>query len=310
MRLPRNPLPLIGALALLCGCQLTPSDRVQRARDALYAKDPKKALAEFRLALDGLELKHSPEARVLRAVALKGVADTYFLELHDIRQAVGAYKDLIAQCPEAKETLDARITLAGILSDDYHDLRAAITELTAALARNPPQSAELHYDVAKLYFQLADYRQCELESAQLERSFETSAFVDDAMLLQAQAVAMQEGRRRDAEALFEKLATRFPESELAPHAWFELGKLYAEEDRDSEAIDAWVKALAHHPDPALVQGAIARVRRRITKTTAEVGAKAAFARAQPKPVARPGHKLTSVEAAGGTAEEAKHDYGD
>lgn len=307
MRLLRLHLALIASLAL-CACQISPAARVQRARDALYDKDPKKALAEFRLALDGLEHLDTPEARVLKAVALKGVADTYFLELNDVRQAVTAYKELIAQCPEAKETLDARLTLAGILADDYHDLRAAITELTAALARNPPQSAELHYDVAKLYFQLGDFRQCELESVQLVKTFETSAFVDDALFLEAQAVAMQEGRRRDAEALFEKLPARFPDSELAPHAWFELGKLYAEEERNSEAIDAWVKALAHHPDPALVQAAIARVRRRITKNTVEVGVKAAFAK--PKPPAAPGHKLTSVEAAGGTAEEAKHDYGD
>lgn len=308
MRSSHLHLALIVPLALLCACQLAPAERVQRARDALYDKDPKKALAEFRLALDGLEQKSTPEARVLKAVALKGVADTYFLELHDVRQAVTAYKEVIAQCPESKETLDARITLAGILADDYHDLRAAITELTAALARNPPQSAELHYDVAKLYFQLGDFRQCELETAQLVKTFETSAFVDDALFLEAQAVAMQEGRRRDAEALFEKLPLRFPESELSPHAYFELGKLYAEEDRDSEAIDAWVKALAHHPDPALVQAAISRVRRRITKNNVEVGVKAAFAK--PKPVAKPAHKLTSVEAAGGTAEEAKHDFGD
>lgn len=306
---PRLVLALISGAALLGACQLAPADRVQRARDALYAKDPKRALAEFRLALDGLEHQDSPESRVLKASALKGAADIEYLELHDVRQAVSAYKELIAECPEAKETLDARITLANILAEDYHDLRGAITELTAALARNPPQSAELHYDVAKLYFQLGDFRQCELETAQLVKTFETSAFVDDAMFLQGQAVAMQEGRRRDAEALFLKLPAQFPDSELAPHALFELGKLYAEEDRNAEAIDTWVKALAHHPDPALVQAAISRVRQRITRMSVEVGAKAAFAKAK-RPVARPGHKLTSVEAAGGTAEEAKHDIGD
>ena len=305
----RAPLLLVVALA---GCQIGPKERIQRAHDALFNKDAKRALAEYRLALDALEHDATPEAEIMKAQALKGAADIYYLENRDVRQAVSVYKELIAQCPEAKETLDARITLADILVTYYRDPRGAITELTAALARNPPQSAELHYQVAKLYYQVDDFHQAELEADALVKGYEASNYVDDAMFLEAQAVAM-ENRRPDAERLFKELVDRFPDSELAPYAQFELGKLYAEANQNDQAIDVWVKALARHPDPALVQAAIARVRARITHITPRgVGAQAAFDHLPGQAHARvvpASHHLTSLEAAGGTAEQAAHEKG-
>jgi predicted Zn-dependent protease len=304
-------IPLLAVLAL-AACQVGPKERIRRAHDALYAKDAKKALAEYRLALDGLEREDTPEVPLLKAQALKGAADIYYLENRDVRQAVSIYKELIAQCPEAKETLDARIALADILAEYYRDPRGAITELTAALARNPPQSAELHYQVAKLYFQVADYRQAELEADALVKHYEASTYVDDAMFLEAQAVAMED-RKPDAERLFKDLVDRFPDSELAPYAQFELGKLYADANQNDAAIEIWVKALAHHPDPTLVQAAIARVRERITHLTPRgVGAQAAFDHLPGQAHARvvsASHHLTSLEAAGGTADEAAHERG-
>jgi hypothetical protein len=99
------------------------------------------------------------------------------------RQAVAVYRELIQQCPEARESLEAHVILADILRSNFRDLRGAINELTAAIARNPPQSAELTYQVAKLYFELGDYQQSALEAQRVFTRYETSAFVDDAMFL-------------------------------------------------------------------------------------------------------------------------------
>jgi tetratricopeptide (TPR) repeat protein len=309
MRLAAPALSLLAVLGLW-GCQMSPSERVHRAKDAVYDKKPSLALRQYRLALDGLEHDDSPSANVLRAKALRGTGDVYYLELHDIRQAVATYKELITQCPEAPETMDARVMLAEILRTYYRDLRGAIAELDAALARNPPQSAELRYQVAKLYFELGDYQQAELEAEKLLMAYETSPLVADAMFLIAQALGMREGMHADAAKAYEALIERFPEAELAPHALFELGKLKAEGNENDEAIAIWVKALKRHPDPKVVQQAIARVRKRITQTTPTAyGQHAAFERGHARDGIKLNHK-TSVEAVGGTAEEAKHDYGD
>lgn len=288
-------LGAFGALLLallLPGCKPDAQEHIRRAKDAVFEKRPREALANYLAALNQLARDDSPEAQVLRARVLRGAADLYYLELREIPEAISVYRELIQRCPEAPETLEARIHLAHILRAYGRDLRGAINELTAAIARNPPQSAELNYEVAKLYFELGDYRQCELEAEALAKKYETSAFVDDALLLRAQAISMMEGRRADAARAFQDLVDRFPQSELQPHALFELGKLRAEVGEHERAIEAWVASLERHPDPKVVQDAIARTRSRMLATTpGKIGdSKTAFDRhlvARPAPPPRP-----------------------
>jgi len=304
---------LLAVVLCLCACKRTDAPtRLQTAREKLYVHQPQAALEEYRLALDSLDRDESKEAAVYRARALRGAADTYYLELRDFKRAVEVYRELSQLCPEAPETLEGRLHLADILQTQFHDLRGAITELTAALARNPPQSAELSYRVAKLYFELADYQQAELEAAGMVRKFETSPYVDDALLLRGQALAMMEGRHPEALKAFESLAEKFPDSELQPHALFEAGKLRAEAGENEKAIETWVEALKRHPDPNVVQLVISKVRRQLRATTPnKVGdAALAFDRevrvATPIATAIPPAKMpkTSIEAVGGTPDEA------
>jgi TolA-binding protein len=301
------------AAAALClalaGCKQGAAEHLRLAKDQVFEKHPEEGLREYRLALDVLEKDDTAEAQVYRARALRGAADIYYLELRDMRKAVEVYRELIQECPEAPETLEARIHLAEILRTHYRDVRGAINELTAAIARNPPQSAELNYQVAKLYFELGDYQQCEIEALNVERKYEASSFVDDAMLLRGQAQSMMDGHRADAMHTFQDLAERFPDSELQPHALYELGKLRADAGDLEKAIEAWVQALARHPDPQVVQGSITRARKRMKSTTPRhIGDEAAaFDRDNPAVVAaeaKGAAPKTSVEAAGGSAEEA------
>jgi tetratricopeptide (TPR) repeat protein len=300
---------LVGLGLLLSGCREQPTDHLQKARDAIFEKRPDEALVEYRKAFDMLRLSDTPEARVLRARALKGAADVFWLEQRKVKEAVGVYRELIAQCSESPEAQEGRIILAELLRVHYRDLRGAIDQLTEALKRNPPQGAELQYEVAKLYFELGDYQQCELEARKLAERFTTSPLVDDALFLQAQALSMMEGRRQEASRAYADLRARFPDSELAPRALFEMGKLKAEASDYEKAIELWVEALKTHPEPKVLQDYITRARRRLTNTTPEaVGRAAAFdqgAQARNAPPPR-----NSVEAVGGSADEATRDHGD
>jgi len=306
------------ALFLLAGCRKDDAPaHLERARTALFEQKADVALAEYKLTLDLLERDSSAQAQVYRARALRGAADTYYFELQDSKRAVEVYKELITTCPEAPETLDGRIHLADLLQHEFRDLRGAIAQLTAALARNPPQSAELAYKVATLYFELQDYGQCEIESANVAQRFETSGYVDDALYLRGQALAMIDGRREDAKRAYREVIDRFPDSELRPHALFELGRLTAESGEGEHAIELWVEALKTHPQPGVVQDSIARVRKRLRATTPQrVGDPAkAFDWDVPgnavveRPVVEPPKPMpkTSIEAVGGTAEEAERE---
>ena len=310
----RAPWLLICAALLVWVASCRKSDVSQHlaaAKMAVFEKKPEEALREYRLAIEALDKDTSPQSVVYRARALRGAADTYYLELRDFRRAVQVYRELIQQCPEAPETLEGRIHLADVLEREFRDLRGAIAELTAALARNPPQSAEISFRVAELYFELADYQQCELEAAKMADKFETSAYVDDALFLRGQALAMVDERKADAQRVYQYLIERFPESELTPHAMFELGKLRADAGDEEKAIEIWVEAIKRHPQPSVVQSVIARVRKQLIATTpSQIGnAAKAFDRDVPQPPvaqASPAKKMakTSVEAVGGSADEA------
>ena len=301
---------LLWALAST-GCAEDATARIRRARNAVFEKQPERALKEYRLALDLIERDDSAEAKVLQARALKGAADVYYLEVRDFRRAAEVYQELLRSCPEAPESLQARIQLADLLQVHFHDLRGAITALTGAIDRNAPESAELTYRVAKLYFELGDYQQASLESRRVQERYETSPYVDDAALLEAQSVGMMEGRAADAFRLLQGVVNTHPESELVPHALYELGKVKAEQGEREAAIDLWVRALERHPDPQLVQNSIARVRRQIAeRTPAGVGNRTlALQRGPPPPIQMVKHR-TSLEAAGGSAEDAKRETGD
>lgn len=290
---------------------------LERARTAQFLQKPDVAIAEYKLALDLLARDVSPEANLYRARALRGAADLYAFQLKDPRRAVEVYRELITVCPEAPETLEGRLHLAGLLWHQFRDLRGAIAEYTSALARNPPQSAELTFTVAKLYFELQDYEQCELEAGKVTQKFETSPWVDDALYLRGQALAMMEGKKPEAQRVFLDLVDRFPESELCAHALVELGRLKADAGEPEQAIELWVSALKSHPTPQAVQQQIALVRGRLRATTPrKVGdATSAFdwdkrvvqlPEEEAAPVKRPPAK-TSAEAVGGTAEEAERE---
>jgi len=294
----------------LTGCNKTPEDHLRLAHDAIFDKNPHRALEEYRHALDLLERSGSTQAPGLRARALLGAADVYYLELRDPPRAVEIYRELIQSFPDAPETLTARLQLAQILRVHYRDLRGAISELAAAIAQNPPQSAELKYEVAKLYFELSDFQQCELEADAVVQKYGASAYVERALFLKAQALEMVEGKHAEATCAFQDLIDRFPHSELQPHALFEIGKMRAEAGELESAIEIWVRALKNHPDPEVVQSAISRLRKRIEATTpARVGLAALKERQQAKGLLRPAPR-TSIEAAGGSAEEAARDRGE
>jgi tetratricopeptide (TPR) repeat protein len=297
-------------LLLFFGCaQRDASAYLELARSELAHDDARAALRDYKHALDLVEHEVAPQAQLYRARALRGAADTYFLHLGDVKRASEVYRELIAQCPEAPETLEGRLHLATILQRDFQDLPGSIAALTEALARNPPQSAELSYRVAGLYFEIRDYKQCEIEALKVTEKYEASGFAPKGQFLRGQALSMMEGRRKEAEKVYLELVSRFPDSDLQPQAFFEIGRLKAEAGEHEKAIEYWVQALKRHPDPKLVQSAIARAKNRLRATVPDHVGNAVLAFDQKSnPAAahvtarRP---KSSIEAMGGSSEEAK-----
>jgi tetratricopeptide (TPR) repeat protein len=305
---------LVAALSLSACKRSDAPTHLEAARAALFAQKPEVALSEYKLALDALERQQGPEVTLYRARALRGAADIYAFQLHEPKRAVEVYRELITTCPEAPETMEGRLHLAELLRHEFRDIRAAIAELTAALARNPPQSAELAYKVATLYFELRDYQQVTIEADVVIRKYEASAWVDDALYLKGQALSMMDGRKPEAQRSYTELVDRFPDSPLKPHALVELGRLKVDQGESERAIEYWVESLKTHPDPKVVQTAIARVRAHLRATTPDAvgdpmkafdwGVPGAAVSEGGRPLVLP---KTSAEAVGASKEEAERE---
>ena len=80
----------VAVLAALAACSRSGPEHLVRARELVYSRKPQAALREYRSALDAVEKSEGPEAARIRAQALRGAADVYWLELHDVPKAVSS----------------------------------------------------------------------------------------------------------------------------------------------------------------------------------------------------------------------------
>jgi len=254
---------LLAALAVSSGCKRTAEQHFRAAQDARYRGDPGAALVEYQLAREVAKGKHSPQAERLETRALWEAADACYGELKEPAQAAALYRELISTRPDAAEALAARVKLAEILRSDLNDLPGAIFQLAAAIALRP--SADLHYELAKLYFATGDYGPCATECDAILQRHASASIAARAALLEAQALQMIDGRSSEAIRLLEQLVVQFPSPELKALALHELGRMQSEAGDHESAIEHLVRALSTHPNPTIVQSAIASARRRLEK---------------------------------------------
>ncbi len=262
-RSPRRSLCLLLLAALAVGpaCKRTAEQHFRAAQDARYRGDPRAALLEYQLAREVAQGEHSPQAARIKTRALWEAGEACDAELKQPAQAAALYRELIGTQPDAPEALPARVKLAEILRRDLNDLPGAISQLAAAIALRP--SAGLHYELAKLYFAAGNYGPCAAECDVILQRYGASSIAARADLLEAQALQMIDGRRSEAIRLLEQLVAHFPSPELKALALHELGRMQGEAGDLESAIEQLVRALRTHPNPSMVQSAIASARRRL-----------------------------------------------
>lgn len=263
----RALVTIIGALALaLAGCQSSVANRLERARQLAFAGKAQEAAAEYR-ALHAFLDEEDGEDEVMREARAESLArygDLSYLELRDYRSAAEAYRTLIADLPSHEEAWAAREKLADLSKRFLSDPSEAIAQWQALAESGRPDSERFAYLAAKTYFEQQQYEQVRKECAALADRAPGSKWAADALFLLATAWQF-EGEHDQAVSAFEEVERRWPDSELAARARFQIGDARLAMDDPEAALASYLEALKRHPDPQRVQAEILRARRRLAE---------------------------------------------
>lgn len=250
---------LLGALA--AGCQSGVESRLEHARELVFQDRPQAAVAEYRSLLVRLEGDERPFARDARIEAYSRIADLSYVALRDYQAAADAYRALITEAPEAEESWAAREKLADLSRRYLGDFAEAINQWQILATSGRPDAGRFGYQVAKAYFERRDYEQCRSESRIVAEREGDGKWAHDALFLLATAFQF-EGKHEEAVSAFQEIRERWPDTEIAARAAYQVGQSLLAQDDPDGALEAYLDALQRHPDPQRVQADIARARSR------------------------------------------------
>ncbi|AKU93190.1 tetratricopeptide repeat protein [Vulgatibacter incomptus] len=258
-------LALVAALSV-SGCKSSVESRLQRARDLTFAGKAQQAAAEFRTLLTYLDDVSADDDASLaaRVESLARLGDLSYLDLRDYRGAASAYRRLIALAPAHEESIAAREKLAELSRRFFNDLPEAIGQWQALAALEGPDADRFGYLVTNGYFELREYEQSRKEAAALAARSPESKWTGDALFVAGSAWQFEE-KHGEAIVAFEEVERRFPDSELASRARFQIGVEQLALREPESALASFVQALKRHPDPQSVQAQISRARRQVAE---------------------------------------------
>jgi len=268
---------LVASTLFFAACQSSVEVRLERARELSFAGQSKEAAAEYGALLTLLEGAESNERNdAAKVETLARLGDLRYLTLRDYRGAADAYRRLIREAPASEEAWAAREKLADLSRRFFDDLNEAIAQWQALAASGRPDADRFSYLVAKSYFELQDYEQSRKECNDLAARHPDSKWAADALFLLGTAWQF-EGKHAESIPVFEEIEQRWPTSEFAPRARFQIGQSQLALEDPESALASYLEALKRHPDPQTVQAEIQRARRHLSEAVRlEARAKAGF----------------------------------
>ena len=259
---------LIVALAM-GACRSDVQSGMQSANDLLYRQKYVDAERLYRKLLKRLdvpkELTEAEDSQRLQVLDRLGKINALYLR--DYAQAIADYESLIRHYPKAEQSLSALATVADLYHYKIANLQQGIDAYQRLVTDFPtrPEARHAQLETVAAYFKLKNYDQARTEAAALLKRWADSPEAMQAEFEVADTYYVQK-RYTEAIATYELLLQRKPEANLTALVLFELGNCYQELGDGERALTYFYACLPAHPNPALVQRKIARVRSRLHHT--------------------------------------------
>jgi len=238
-----------------------PATRLAHARDLVFERRIPAAAAAYEALAVTLDPVDDREAWVEAHVRLGELRQ---LELDDPRGAAEVYRRLVATAPEAEASWIARERLADLARNRLNDTDEAVAQWQALALSGRPNADRFAYRLARAHFAARDWEAAREACRALAARSPAGRWTGRALLLLGSSFEI-EGRYDEAIAAFEDVEARFPGTEPAARARYQIGQVQAAR-RDWESAQAsLLQALEVHPDPWRVQADLARVRRHLAE---------------------------------------------
>jgi len=184
-------------------------------------------------------------------LALYGAGSTLF-DKADHAGAINQLNGLLSQFPNSAIATDG-LYMRGLCQHRQKNYPAAVVDLQEFLKLNPANEnvkLDAHYSLVLCHAGLKQHDQTILVASELLKLKPDYAAADKVMYELAFAYS-ETGKTKESADTFRQLATKYPDSELAPECWLRVADYHATEKQFAEAIAACVQGLTKVKDPKL-----------------------------------------------------------
>jgi len=184
-------------------------------------------------------------------LALYGAGSTLF-DKADFSGAINQLNVLLSQFPKSAIAAEG-LYMRGLCQHRLKNYPVAVIDLSEFLKRNPAnENVKLgaQYSLVLCHAGLKQHDQTILVANELLKAKPDYAAADKVMYELSFAYS-ETARPKESADTFRQLATKFPDSELAPECWLRVADYHAIEKQFTEAIAACVKGLTKVKDPKL-----------------------------------------------------------
>ena len=184
--------------------------------------------------------------------------------LHDPAQAIADYSHVVRRAPASAAAVHAQRQLADLYAGHVAQPEQAVAALRAAAATlgARQEGAQVRERLWATLLAMGQLDAAHAEASGIVERWPNAAEATRARLTMGRADYLA-GRPRRALATLEALIEATGNRTVRAQAQVEAGNCYQELGDPSRALAAYHAALVAHPNPALVQGQIARLRHRL-----------------------------------------------
>jgi len=184
-------------------------------------------------------------------LALYGAGSTLF-DKADYAGAINQLNGLLSQFPKSAIATDG-LYMRGLCQHRQKNYPAAVVDLQEFLKLNPANEnvkLDVQYSLVLCHAGLKQHDQTVLVANELLKLKPDYVAADKVMYELAFAYS-ETGKAKESADTFRQLATKIPDSELAPECWLRVADYHSTEKQFTEAIAACVQGLTKVKDPKL-----------------------------------------------------------